>query len=226
MDENIQAVETNTQQAAVEKQEVKKEVQEASAEQGIDYTAELEALKAANEKLETEKENYKRGMLLAKKENKSTDDYGFKQPVDEESLDSIIDAKVAEKVAAVSESLAKPTIDQMIVSMSDNQAERDLIKYHYEKSIQHHGVDIDSIQSDLENAKVIANKKAISSKMKEMAIALNNKSQISNEGMGNDVQQGKEINKDYFTAEQLAELKRIGVDPNKVKENILKNKNK
>lgn len=224
MDENIQAVEANTQQAAVEEQEVKTEVQEASAEQGIDYAAELEALKAANEKLEAEKENYKKGMLLAKKENKS--DYGFSQPVDEESLDSIIDKKVAEKVAAVSESLAKPTVDQMIYSLSDNQAERDLIKYHYENSIQKHGVDIDSIQSDLENAKVIANKKAISSKMKEMAVALNNKSQISNEGLGNDVQQGKEVSKDFFTKEQLDELKRIGVDPNKVKENILKNKGK
>lgn len=59
---------------------------------------------------------------------------------------------------------------------------------------------------------------------KELKLAQANRSQVSSSGQGGGYSEQKPTEDKFFSAEQLAELKKRGVDPEKVKENILKNR--
>ena len=66
----------------------------------------------------------------------------------------------------------------------------------------------------------------LQTKVSELATALRNRSQINNSGAGGSQEEGKEVKKEYFTPEQLADFKARGLDPEKVKANMLKYKQK
>ncbi len=207
MENNNNAVETTTQSAAAE-QGVENQSHEAPTE-NVDFAATLAALEeqtALRVKAESDRDNYKTGLLKAK----------GKLPEDEEEdIDAIIDKKVADKLSAIQTNLIQPTVDGVIASLSKNSDEQKLIKWHYENSIIKHGTDIDSIRADIDNAKMLANKNLIIKKTNERKLAEDAKNVISNisGGKGNE----EDVKVEFFTPEQLNELteraKVLNIDP-------------
>lgn len=67
--------------------------------------------------------------------------------------------------------------------------------------------------------------KSLLNKNKEMATALRNKAQMTPSG-GSSADDGKPSKDNFWSPEQLADLKARGLDPEKVKANMLKNREK
>ena len=65
----------------------------------------------------------------------------------------------------------------------------------------------------------------LKTKVSELATALRNRSQVNNSASGTSTE-GQEVKKEFFTPEQLEDLKSRGLDPKKVEENIRKQKEK
>lgn len=86
------------------------------------------------------------------------------------------------------------------------------------------------VQEALDNkkdAEYEAREKALTAKLikenQELKLATQNRSQVSSgTGQGASIDSSPQVKTTYFSEEQLAELKKRGVDPEKVKENILK----
>lgn len=173
------------------KQEVETTVQTASTEQTaaenagvktneslapeIDLAAEYEALLKENERINSEKENYKRGILKAK----------GKLPEEEEldeSEDERIDRKVREQILSIRE-------------IETKQKEQEVIK----KLIRQN---------------------------KELKLTAQNRAQVSSASSGSSGEGKPESKQEYFTSEQLAYFKKRGINPETVKANLNKYKEK
>ncbi len=193
----------------------------------IDYEAELKAALAREAIAVSDKENYRKGVLMLK--GKLPDDGTLpeikEQAQTEEKVDiqEIIRKTVLETASAL---VQKPTLDAMLREMSSNPQERDLIKYHYEHSIVKGGLDESSVRADIEKAYAIANGKKLRKTVSEMKVALDNRSQISNMPSGGSQSTATEVKNSPWTPEQLDEFKKRGVDPNKVWDRYQKNLNK
>lgn len=197
----------------------------------IDYEAELKDALAREAIVISERDNYKKGLLMDKgkipndgtlesiKELARED----KQNIASDDIREIIRKTVLETASAL---VQKPTLDAMLLSLSTNPQERDLIKYHYEHSIVKGGLDESSVRSDLEKAYAIANSKKLRKTVSEMKVALDNRSQISNMPSGGSQDTTKEVKNSPWTQDQLAEMKKRGVNPDKVWQNYQKNLNK
>ena len=147
----------------------------------IDYKAELEKTKEVSN-------NYKKGMLIAKEENKKLkakkddiDDWDLDDD-DDESED--IDEKISSKVNERMSELLGDAIEETLTTMTDNPDERELIKYHYENTLNKTGLSKRNIQDDLLNAKALANRRRIVKENKELKLAMRTKNGISNTGIG------------------------------------------
>jgi hypothetical protein len=68
----------------------------------------------------------------------------------------------------------------------------------------------------------------LAKQVSELAIALKNKSQVtvSTAAGGGNVETGEQPKREFFSEQQLSDLKKRGLDPEKVKENILRYKEK
>lgn len=182
--------------------------------QVVDYKAELA-------KLTTERDNYKQGMLnakdmLDKSKAKKDDDDDDSQ---EDDLDAKIEAKVSERLASLTKQVDTNTFDSLVGDYSNDTDEQALIKYHFENSVS----SALPIRDRIENAKLIANKAAILKTNSELATALKSKmgvSKIATAAGGN--QDHEKVTKEFFSPEQLASLKKRGLDPKLVEENFKK----
>lgn len=187
---------------------VEQEVEEVQ----IDYKAELE-------KAVEEKNNYKKGMLDAKEILK-----GKGIVTDPEEIAKMVDARVEEKMNAFTTNFSKSVVESTLDSLANSEEEKKLIQYHYENSIVKSGLDPQSVRNDLENSKLLANKKAFFKESAEMKIALANKSGMGNMGSGSN-QELPPTPETTLTVEQLASLKARGWDDKKI-EQFKKNLNK
>lgn len=220
-EEEKKAVE-ESQKAATEKEALEKKSD--GAKDSVDYKAELEKLQAEKLKADEEKNNYKQGMLNAKdqlkkfKKGETPDDDD-----DSDDLDEKVKAIVSEQVATIKSDLEKSTVDSLIGEYSDDPDEQALIKYHLENSVAKNG----SIRGRIENAQLIANKKLLAREREELTYALKAKGGVGRfsaaGGSNQDVEKGK---KEIFSPEVIAEIKKRGLDPEKVKEQYLKTQNK
>ncbi len=200
----------------VEATEVQPAPVEQEAEVVIDYKAELE-------KEKQEKENYKKGMLDAKEMLK-----GRGIISDPEELARIIDARVDEKVSTLTSNLSKSTIESTLESLASSESEKELIKFHYENSIVKSGIDPQSVRNDLENAKLLANKKAIFKESSEMKIALTHKQGIKSAPIGSSSEPDISV-ETVLSKEQINELKKKGWSDSKIdvlKQNLQKAKDR
>lgn len=233
MDPKENGVETE-EILAPESQEVENGSEDASTEQkeveGIDYKSELEAQLA---KVTAEKNNYKKGLLIAK--GKIEDDkFNLDESVDRASIeahiDSLVEAKIEERLSTIKTSLTKNVVANTLSELSSNADERELIKYHYENSIVKSGLDPEAVKNDLENAKMIANKKSYFRTTKELTNALKNKSQVSGAPSGASAEK-HEVTPQFLSADTIARLKERGLnaaasDPKKVAEIMKRMKGK
>lgn len=202
-------------------------VEGAPAPVQVDYEAELKAALAREAITASERDNYKKGLLM--KKGKIEDDGTLadiqQQAQGEDKIDiqEVIRKTILETASTL---VQKPTLDAMLKEVSSNPQERDLIKYHYEHSIVRGGLDESSIRADIEKAYAIANGKKLRKTVSEMQVAMQNREQISNMPSGGSQDTSKEIKNSPWTAEQLAEFKKRGVNPDKVWANYQKNQAK
>ncbi len=202
-------------------------VEGAPAPVQVDYEAELKAALAREAIALSERDNYKKGLLM--KKGKIADDgtLGSIQKEAEEKGDVNIQDIIRKTVLETASTLVqKPTLDAMLREMSSNPQERDLIKYHYEHSIVKGGLDESSIRADIEKAYAIANGKKLRKTVSELQVAMQNREQVSSMPSGGSQDTSKEVKISPWTAEQLAEFKRRGVNPDKVWQNYQKNQAK
>lgn len=174
----------------------------------IDYKAELA-------RVTEEKENYKNGMLAAKDKLKNK-----KPSIDPEEIARIVGEAVQKEVQTLTGMFTKNTLETSIASMTSNKAKQDLIRFHYENSIVKTGTDPQSLKNDLENALLIADKKALLKKNQELEVANQNRSQMQNSSQGSSQKQG--IEKKFFSDEQLRDLKKRGFTDEMIKNLQLK----
>jgi hypothetical protein len=195
----------------------------------IDYEAELKAALAREAIANSDKENYRKGLLMSK--GKLPDDGTLPEikeqaKADEKMSKNDIEELIQRTVIATASTLVqKPTLDAMLREMSNNPQERDLIKHHYEHSIVKSGLDESSIRGDIEKAYAIANGKKLRKTVSEMKVALDNRSQISNMPSGGSQPVATEVKNSFWSQEQLDEFKKRGVDPEKVRINYQKKLN-
>ena len=199
--------------------EVKTDDQSASTGE-VDYAAEYAALLAENERIARDRDNYRAIGLAKKGKGKAEDGVQDDDSKDEDASVDAIAEKVAEKLLpTIQRQTASDTIQSVLNELSSDPNEQKLIMYHFENSVGSNG----NIRGRLENAKLIANKKAILKTNQELKVALHNRSQLGNTGQGASTEQGKQGDT-YFTPDQLAFFKKRGLDPEKVKANIVKHK--
>lgn len=188
------------------------------SEESIDYKAEYEKIKA-------DRDNYREGLKNAKDIMKK------KNTMDPDEFKKMISEAIEDKFSVFTSNLTKSTLESKLDSLSSSPDEKELIRYHYENSIVKSGIDPSSIATDLENAKLLANRKSIFKKVDEMKISLNNRQKIggSPQGGGSDEGDGKKKDDFYFSEAQLAELRNRGFTDEKIetlKQNIKKKENR
>lgn len=186
----------------------------------IDYAKELQDSLQREEKLKEERDNYKKGMLLAKGKLKSEEN------TDEEAnIEDRVQKAVNMAIEPLKQIISKPVIDTIIDSFTDNPDKKQLIKFHYENSIKHTGTTPEAIKEDLENALLIADKKALAKKVKELSLSVANRSTISNNSQGSNSK--ADFKKEILSDEQIQTLRKRGWDDAKInafKENLSKKK--
>ena len=196
MEKEQVAVETTEQAAAP--------VQEAQ----IDYKALLDK---ANE----EKENYKKGLLKAKKGEIDLDENKMEQ------LATMVADKLSPDLkSSLVSTVAKNDIDTELNNLTPNKDEQELIRYHFEFSTA--GEDI---KARLQNAYAIANKDLIKRKADEAKLATSRQTVSSSMGSSTESTLPKPAD-DTFTPEQLKWLEQragqtgIKIDLKALKENM------
>lgn len=190
-----------------------------ASQETIDYKEALaEAL--------VERENYKQMGLTEKQKRKDLEDQiaagNPPQTVAPEfpDIDALVSAKVEAAVSQITTKLAEPNIDALIAQMTTNADEAALIKLHFETS---------TVGSDmkvrLDNARILANGKLIQKKLSEIKRVKDTViPQNANGGTGDAKQAAPTTTTDGWSAEQAAWMKKRGLDPNKVKQNLDKSK--
>ncbi len=194
---------------------VPKAPEEQNQEQVVDYKAELE-------KVTTERDNYKQGMLDAKDILK-----GKGIVTDPEEIGKLIDEKVNEKISLFTANISKSTVESTLESLAGSEDEKKLIQFHYDNSIVKSGLDPVSVRNDLENAKLLANKKAFFKESSELKIALNNKVGITQLGVGAN-QESPSVVDTVLSKEQIDYLRKVrGFNDDQIekfKKNLIKSK--
>ena len=220
MTEEEKAVE-EAQKAAAEQKAVEEAAQAAALEQEeevveeVDYQEVLQKLK----KTEEERDNYKKGLLKAKGKLPKEE----QEEVEEEKPDigTIVREAVQKELQTFKVDQSKTSIESILSEMAKSDAEKELIRHYYENYLVKSGFDSSSIREDLENAKLLANKKTFLKKSKEMSIA--SQAKPTNSGQGSNQERDKEVTTDtFFSPEQLKTLKDKGLDPAKIKATMQK----
>lgn len=193
-------VETTTPEASQETntediQNVETTTSQASDESNIDYKAELEAAQKRIGQAEYKIEELKR------KEKQHT--------VDEFEEEPMAPRQDSAGLAA------------LLMQISQDPSERELIMFHYENSIKKTGDSPASILSDMENAKVLANKKRLVSENAELKRTLRTKQTIQNTSVGSNQDRSSGVEETVkLTKEEAALLARRGLSAKDVKPSL------
>lgn len=157
-----------------EELKTKEDGQPAPDDQDNDYKEELERIK-------TERDNYKEGLLntkdkLKKEKAKNTD-------TSELNVDEIKES--------IRQDAVEDTIADILDDISTNDDEKELIKHNYNR-LEKSGYSKSNIIKDLEDAKLLANSKKIYRENKELQHSLLSKQSISNSGGGSSMKRSYE----------------------------------
>ena len=193
----------------------KQEESEDEIESDIDYEAELAEVQEKLQKSEVEKENYKQGLLIAKSKLK-----GKQQDSDNEDTEpeTINEEQIARKVyERIKLEENDEFINQTLNSISSDDKEQKLIKFYYDNRVSKSGFGKDSILNDLQDAKILANKKKIMRENEELRLALSSKTTVG-KSIGSSVRKKREEKLDArFTKADLEFMKKRNIDPKTVK---------
>lgn len=213
MSEKDEAVEEETQTAAAE-QEVENEAEETADQDAstdetndgeIDYQAELE-------RLQTERDNYKEGLLAAKAKlkEKTPPKAEVKEEVSKEDL-SPLEEEIRE--------LRSDRLESVLDRLTSDPAKRQLILFHYQNSIRQTGFTRAAMENDLQNALILADKPRIIKENSEMKQTVKAKSSMTSSARGSnqDSKTPDKSNKPKLSAAEIALLARRGLKPENVK---------
>lgn len=168
-EENLELKQTSeapTEEKDLNEEQADPDVQE---EESIDYAAELA-------KVKEDRDNYKKGMLSAKDENKKLKEGG--DPDNEEVKE------LRNELDSFRKDLTKNTFGEVLANVSDNIDEQELIKHHYNNSLKKTGFSKEAIANDLRTAKLLANRKKLEKENEELKTTIINKNGISNSSLG------------------------------------------
>lgn len=211
-----QADETKAEEAKVDETTTDQPAtDEINADAKVDYDQELTE---AVEKFETAEKN--REGYLKRQQIKQKTDEAVDETVKQLDIDEAVAAALKKQMPKLQASLVEDNVETVLDSLASSDAERKLIKFHFENSVGLNG----TIRERLENAKLIANKKTIFKTQKEMAVALNNRQGLSTTGQGSSTE-GMEVKDNLLSKEQLNALKAKGWDDKKIqrfKDNLRK----
>lgn len=187
-----------------ESAEVEEEVG-SEASEDVDYKKELEKVQGTLKKAE-------HTIVELKKERKEST----------EGIDDRVKEEVNSQMNAIRADMAQDAIDDTLNSISSNEDEKNLIKFHYENSIKQTGFSRQAIENDLVNAKILANRTKIFKENSELKEALKAKKSISNLSLGAN-QDIKKPDKPKLSEKEMELLKRRAKgDPQKLKELVQK----
>lgn len=135
-------------------EEIENKIEE---EPKVDYKEELEKAKKRISQAE-----YTIRKLKETPEEKEEEEFPDEEdkPLTKKDLDSILRRHSSSLVKEIKRS----DFERLLDSVSDNDDEKTLIRFHYENSINASG----DVMEDLENAKLIANKKLLAKQAEEM----------------------------------------------------------
>ena len=169
----------------------------------IDYEALLKAETTRREKAEKK-------IVDMKRAEKNGDEY--------EDPDELINQRIDERVSRALQDSSTDTVEDTLSSITDNDKERALIKFHYENSIKQSGYSKAAIAQDLQRAKLIANESKIRKENSELKEALKAKASLGRGSSGTN--QDRTVVEDRkFSKQDLAFMQRHGIKPEDVKTN-------
>lgn len=177
----------------------------------IDYEKELEAEIEKFDKADKNREGYLKRTQKKAETEKEVDKTSDKLVADEAVVADLVAKEMKRQVPAFQATLLEDQIERGLDQLASNEAERKLIRFHFENSVGLNG----TILERLENAKLIANKKTIFKTQKEMAVALQHRQGLSTTGQGNSTE-GMEVKDQFLSKDQIADLKARGWDDKKI----------
>ena len=217
--ESKQEDETSTQEAPTEdknedtstqedlsKNEEESDESSSQEDDSIDYKVELEKETKARERAEHK--------IVQLKTQKKEAEEEVSEEVSEESP-SDVQKQIDEGVEKARVDMVEDEVESALQDITSNEDERELIRFHYENTIKKSGYSRLKIKQDLDNARLIANKKSILSANVELSKALQSKNSMGSAGMGNNQAEKDTPDSDF---DKLSEsdktfLLRRGVDP-------------
>jgi len=148
---------------------------------------------------------------------------GSKKPQeDDEDEDDLINRKIDERVNLALKENSTDAVEGELQDITDNDKERELIKFHYENSIRQSGYTKAAIRQDLERAKLLANESKLRKENSELKEALKAKAAVGKGSSGNN-QIKPEVEEDHkFSKADLEFMKKRGL----TKEEVIKSLNK
>lgn len=157
----------------------------------------------------------------------------LKTKKDEDSnTDTVVEDIVAEireqgrqEVERVRAELTAEAVEDHLAALSNDPAERELIKLHYEKSINKSGFTRAAILADLQNAKVLANKPRFDKLMSEVNRSADTKSKMTSAAAsGQQTDAPTELSPEEEKAVQIM-AQRTGKTVDEVRQRLIANKN-
>jgi hypothetical protein len=138
------------------------------------------------EKIKQERDNYKQGLLSKKEEIKKIKD---EHPdVSKEDIEEIVNQRVQEEAQKIKSDLTKEQFNDALSGLTNDPDKQELIKYHYENSINKTG----SVKTDLNRALLLADEKRILNEREEFKKSLSADSSITNTSQGSSFKSQKE----------------------------------
>lgn len=130
------------------------------------------------EKVKQERDNYKEGLLSKKEELKKTKEEN--PELSEEKIQEMVDSRLKEEFSSFKEDIFKNQINNAIDSLTEDENKKELIRYHYQNSINKSG----DINADIRRALLLADEKKIFKEKEELKRSLSSQNSISNTSYG------------------------------------------
>lgn len=180
--------------------------QEESKEDSIDYKEELEKAQTSLGKAE------KKIVQLKKKKEPEVSE---EESEEESATPPDVQQQIDQGIEQARGDMVEDEVESALNDITSDEDERELIKFHYENTIQRSGYSRLKIKQDLDNARLIANKKKILSTNAELSKALQSKNSMGSAGIGNNQANKDAIDSDWDKLSEADKtfLLRRNVDP-------------
>jgi len=186
------------------------------------YKAELERIKAENERTKADANNYREGLLALKDKLKNSKEDGGKKNEDLDSFREELKAELENFKSGYVSDIIADNINQI----STDQNEAELVKYHYENTIVRSGTSKEAIKQDIARAKLLANEGKIKREFEEIRRAFESEQtkERSSDWGSQRTSPGQEISLNSAEKEIVERFaKRKGVTFEEAKQNFIKN---